>query len=343
MYRFEPSRITREILLNTHSEEEYFSFYGIPPKKGLFCSPMRADRNPTCSFYRNKHGVLKFKDFGTGDNFDFIQLVMSKFNVTYSKALKIIANDFNLITREHYTKNTSINVYDNIKIDDQGVTAIQCEIREFSNEDLAWWNKFGITEKTLKKFKVYAVKHVFLNGVLSYSESKSNPIYGYYFGKKDGIEMWKIYFPLRKKYRFLLNCSEIQGLSKLPSNGEIVVVTKSYKDVMTLYELGIPAIAPQCESIIINEDVYKKLSSRFNTVIFNGDWDKAGKLFMIKSTLRYKSLAMSFIDKQKFGKDISDFVSIHGMDKARELFNSINLDNFQHQLTRCQRIKQKEK
>ena len=329
------------MLLKAHSEEEYFSFYGVSPRKGLFCSPLRGDRNPTCSFYRNRAGVLKFKDFGTGDNFDFVHLVMYRFGCDYNEALKIIAIDFGIIQKEGAVKNVPVFKYNKVEIEPQKTASIQCEIRDFNQVDLDWWGSFGITLPTLKRFKVYAVKNVFLNGDLLCSESLSNPIYGYYFGKKDGIEQWKIYFPKRKKHRFLLNCSEIQGLNKIPENGEYIVVTKSYKDVMTLYELKIPAIAPQAESVIISDDVYNKISSRFKYVIFNGDWDRAGQAFMIKSTIKYKGFAMSIKNKEKFGKDISDFVSIHGIEKARKLISIIEdrlrSGVYNHQLIRWQK------
>lgn len=344
MFKFEPSKITREVLLNAKSEEEYFSFYGISPQKGLFKSPLRADHNPTCSFYRNSKGVLKFKDFGTGDNWDFIQLVMHRFGVDYGKALKIIANDIGIINKEKYERHDPIQPYNHEVVESKGQCIIQCELKEYSSQELQWWGTFGIKESTLKKFKVFSVKHVFLNGDLFCTSSEQNPIYGYYFGKKDGIENWKIYFPFKKKFRFLLNCSEIQGLSKLPEKGEYVVVTKSLKDVMTLYELGIPAIAPQAESVVISEDIYNKIASRFKNVIFNGDWDRAGKLYMIKSTNKYKGHALTFKYKSKHAKDISDFVMIHGFERAIKLVDALKerfeSGVYKHQLTRWERKKE---
>ena len=49
--------ITKEFLLEKNTEETYMQFYlDIPVKKGLFRSPLREDKSPTCSFYRNKNG-----------------------------------------------------------------------------------------------------------------------------------------------------------------------------------------------------------------------------------------------------------------------------------------------
>lgn len=44
---FEPT-ITKQYLLDRASQETYLEYYlGIPVKKGLFKSPLRADNNPT--------------------------------------------------------------------------------------------------------------------------------------------------------------------------------------------------------------------------------------------------------------------------------------------------------
>src|SRR5690606_12407025 len=122
-------------------------------------------------------------------------------------------------------------------------------------------------------FNVHSVENVFLNGNWFCNSSPINPIYGYYFGKKEGVEQWKIYFPKKRSHRFLLNTSVIQGLKQLPKTGDVVVVTKSYKDVMALYELGIPAIAPQAESVVLTRKQGETLTKRFKYIITNGDWD----------------------------------------------------------------------
>ena len=40
------------MILNKVSQEQLMEHYlGIPVKKGLFKSPLRRDKNPTCAFY----------------------------------------------------------------------------------------------------------------------------------------------------------------------------------------------------------------------------------------------------------------------------------------------------
>lgn len=58
----------------------------------------------------------------------------------------------------------------------------------------------------------------------------------------------------------------IQGSKMLPKSGEFVVVTKSLKDVMALYEFGIPAIAPNSENLF-NRSNMKNFKLNFNKYI----------------------------------------------------------------------------
>ena len=102
---FEPT-ITKQYLLDRASQETYLEYYlGIPVKKGLFKSPLRADNNPTCSFYRNKSGDIVLKDFSGAFYGNFISVVMYKYGLTYYKALRMIANDFGYIKHPKLKKN----------------------------------------------------------------------------------------------------------------------------------------------------------------------------------------------------------------------------------------------
>ena len=317
-----PSRVTKEVLLNSNSEETYMAHYlGLTPRDNeLYVSPLRNDKNPTAAFYRGIGGSLKFKDFGDGTCEDFVGVVQLLFKCSYPRALEIVANDFGIVKKPHLAVNAPKAQADGTVTNEESVvTVIQCKIREFTEEDLKWWGDQGIGHNTLIKFNVHAVEHVYLNGFLHTSDSKMNPIYGYYFGMKDGIEQWKIYFPKRKKYRFLLNTNQVQGWKHLPKDGELLVITKSYKEVMALHELGIPAIAAQTEAVVLDNRYIHHLKKRFKIIVTNGDYDRAGQILMAKSRRAYKTICLTFTNKDLYGKDITEFIEKHGIEKARKL------------------------
>ena len=183
MYELEvTTRITKELLLSKQwTQETYFEHYlGIPVKKGLFCSPpiIRKDNKPTCAFYKGANGVLKYKDFA-GPTFDFVGAVMYIFECSYYSALRIIANDFGFINLDNKPKNPPKISYTGNELKETERAKIQVELKDFSEKELAWWESFGISLNTLKKFKVFSIKSVFLNGNYHTSSTESSPIYGY--------------------------------------------------------------------------------------------------------------------------------------------------------------------
>ena len=322
MYKLEIApKVTRELLLSKNSQETYFEHYlGVPVKKGLFRSPsvIRSDANPTCSFYKNKNNILMYKDFA-GPTFDFIGCVMYLFNCNYYNALRIIAHDFNIIPIADIPRNPPKIQYTNTVLEKTSKSRIEVELKEFSEKELKWWEGFGISKNTLKKFQVYSIKSIFLNGVYFSSSSESSPIYGYYGGTaSDGTELWRLYMPTKRNYRFLSNWSQemIQGSKQLPKSGEFVVITKSMKDVMSLYEFGITAIAPNSENLFLTEPQYNKIKSRFNQVYLLYDRDLPGVKSANKIRKKFKEVKVLLTPKTK---DFSDYVKKYGIMKTFKL------------------------
>lgn len=319
-FTFEP-KITKSYLLSQYSEETYMEYYlGIKVAKGLFCSPLRRDNNPTCSFYKNKSGELIFKDFNGSFYGNFISVVMEKYHVSYYKALQIIAEDFNLSKR--HTDKVAVNPIkpSTTVFKDTGPADVRVEIKDFTQEELNWWNSYGITLDILKKFNVYSCKNIFLNGELFKTIYKNNFMFGYYGGKKDNLELWRIYFPKQSNYRFLTNwpAKKIQGLKQLKKDGDICVITKSMKDTMCLYSLGISAIAPNSENLFIADTILERLKFKFKYIIVLYDSDLPGIQNMRKIKKKHPELIYFYIPRHYNAKDISDFYKKYGKDKTLE-------------------------
>lgn len=319
-FTFEP-KITKSYLLSQYSEETYMEYYlGIKVAKGLFCSPLRRDNTPTCSFYKNKSGELIFKDFNGSFYGNFISVVMEKYHVSYYKALQIIAEDFNL-SKRHTDKKVANPIKPSTTIfKDTGPADVRVEIKDFTQEELNWWSSYGITLDILKKFNVYSCKNIFLNGELFKTIYKDNFMFGYYGGKKDNLELWRIYFPKQSNYRFLTNwpAKKIQGLKQLKKDGDICVITKSMKDTMCLYSLGISAIAPNSENLFIADTILERLKSKFKYIIVLYDNDLPGIQNMRKIKKKHPELIYFYIPRHYNAKDISDFYKKYGKDKTLE-------------------------
>ena len=324
--------LNKELILSKYSEEQIMEFYlHIKVKKGLFRSPLRVDKNPTCSFFRNSSGTLYFKDFATGQCLNCFSVVQELFRCNYHEALKIIANDLGIIRDSTLIRNKGKISSNVVKIEDKEISKIQVQVQDFTELELKWWNKYGITKDILDKYRVYSCKYVFLNGNILAESKQHCPIFGYYGGmiqqNKEKIELWRCYFPKRTSYRWITNwpSKKIQGYEQLPKKGNILCITKSMKDLMCLHSLGINAIAPNSENLFLSDNVLKNLKERFKYIVVFYDNDRPGLYNMAKIRRQYPELLYTYIPKKYNSKDISDFHKNYGRKKSLKLIEELVL------------------
>ena len=317
-------KITKDFILSKVNQESIMQHYckgaDVNSKK-LFLSPLRSDNHVTCSIYKSKSGVLYMHDFATNEHIDCWNLVMKLYNCNYYEALKIIAQDFHLIDSSNVVKTQIPKIVEPLKETESA--RIQVQIKEFTDNELKWWKSFGISKKTLKKYHVFSLQHVFLNGELKFISSEQCPIYGYYFGKdKNGNEKWKCYFPTRDSFRFLNNLSKkvLQGYHQLPKTGDLLVITKSMKDVCALYEFGISAVSPNSETLFIDDKKLEEFKRRFKHILVIYDQDRPGKHNMWLIRKQYPELNY-YVLPPNLEKDFTDTIRQVGVDKMRELVN----------------------
>lgn len=326
-FSFQP-KITKELILSRFSEEQLVEYYlHIPVKKGLFRSPLRRDKQPTCSFYRNKSGTLIFKDFATGQHLNIFDVVQTIFRCNYFDSLRIIANDFGIVRDNALHKNPGKINLNPIKIKDKEISKIQIEVQEFTDSELKWWGKYGISKDILNRFNVYSCKYIFLNDQLFAESQQHCPIFGYYGKKYQGLELWRCYFPKRTSFRFITNwpSKKIQGYDQLPKKGKLLVITKSMKDSMCLYSCGITACAPNSENLFIPDKVLEDLKNRFENIVVLYDNDRPGLYNMAKIRKEHPELTYVFIPKRYGSKDISDFYKDHGRKETLNLIKTFIL------------------
>jgi DNA primase len=112
----------------------------------------------------------------------------------------------------------------------------------------------------------------------------------------------------------------LQGAKQLPEGGDLLVITKSMKDVMCLYSLGITALAPNSENLFLTQNQYDKLKKRFKTIILFYDNDLPGIHNMNKFRKQF-DIKCIWIPRKYGAKDISDFYKMYGREKTIELVN----------------------
>lgn len=297
--------ITLDYILSKVTEYDIYARYIGQFKIGfIYNSPFREDKNPSFGIFRSrKSGKLLFKDHGNGECGDVIKFVELYTGLTnYNDILNRIVTDMSI------TNNTKLK---SIKQYESKDTVIGVVRQDWTDVDKQYWSQFGITKETLIKFNVSSIKYYLCDGVVKGIYKDENPMYAYKV-----YDHFKIYRPLADKYtkwRNNLAPYDIQGYEQLPKKGNLLIITKSLKDVMCLYEMGYTAISPSSESTFLTPDVIDALKRRFKRILICFDRDISGVKNMRKISLK-TGLKGFLVHKKWKAKDISDAIKLNGFE-----------------------------
>ena len=291
-------------LLEKVDDYAIYSYYLGEFKIGqLMNSPLRSnDKMPSFAVFKGRNGVLLFKDHGTGEYGNALKFMKLYKGIQtrdeLERELLRIVRKINPIRGEvkpTYTKTV-----------DLGSTDIGIVRQPFTEVDKRYWKQFHISLDTLRKFNVFSIKYFLCNRVVRGTYKEANPMYAYKVYDK-----FKIYRPLASKYtkwRTNLTNRHVQGLAELPKEGgNLLIITKSLKDVMCLYEMGFYAISPSSETTFIPNDILQSLKNKWKNIVILFDRDKTGMLKAREYSKQYKFDAL-FVNKKFNAKDISDAI-----------------------------------
>lgn len=297
--------ITLDYILSKVTEYDIYARYIGQFKIGfIYNSPFREDKNPSFGIFRSrKSGKLLFKDHGNGECGDVIKFVELYTGLTnYNDILNRIVTDMSI------TNNTKLKSTKQYESKDTVIGVVR---QDWTDVDKQYWSQFGITKETLIKFNVSSIKYYLCDGVVKGIYKDENPMYAYKV-----YDHFKIYRPLADKYtkwRNNLAPYDIQGYEQLPKKGDLLIITKSLKDVMCLYEMGYTAISPSSESTFLTPDVIDDLKLRFKRILICFDRDISGVKNMRKISLK-TGLKGFLVHKKWKAKDISDAIKLNGFE-----------------------------
>ena len=162
------------------------------------------------------------------------------------------------------------------------------KVKPFSDEELQFWQQFGITPPILAKYQVASLKEF----VTENNENKhykllptdKEPLFAY-----QGKRYLKLYHPfstVRFQYAGDLGDKYCFGLEQLPPKGNILFITGGEKDVLSLVSKGYFAICFNSETSNVPQGIIRKLTYRFKHVVILYDCDKTG----IESSAKHENL-----------------------------------------------------
>lgn len=317
-------QLTKEELLLKYSDYDIFKYYVGDFELGqVYNSPLRrGDDIPSFNiFYSSQHNCLLFKDFAgkRGDVIIFVQELFSL--LTYQDAINRIDQDMDKLL--YLLPSPLKAVY-------SSYSKIECQIqivaRSWYKRDIDYWDKFGITLPTLQRFYVVPIFGYYHNQF--YIET-TDLAYAY-LEYKDQKLTYKIYRPLASKNKKWRNNNPYgvhAGYTQLPKKGRLLIITKSLKDVMSLYEcLFIPSIAVQSETCFIKDTVVEEYKTRFNQIVTLFDNDRQG-IEQGESYQKLYNIPSIFIPDKHRVKDFSDLVKQVGKVHAGDILKELILTN----------------
>uniref|UniRef100_A0AAU8BA84 Polymerase/primase n=1 Tax=Dulem virus 42 TaxID=3145760 RepID=A0AAU8BA84_9CAUD len=298
-------------LISQLTDYDIFSYYmGDFIVGKLYNSPLRHDdKIPSFAVFKGRQGNLMFKDHGSGISGNAITFIKEYKHISSNSELEKELLRIIKTTAPKSTR-TSTKEYKSYSTTDIGVVR-----QDFTDIDKQYWGKYNISISTLQKFDVFSIKYFLCNKIVSGIYKDEQPMYAYKVNDK-----FKIYRPLNSKYtkwRTNLTTSDIQGYKQLPENGNLLIITKSLKDVMVLYELGYSAISPSSETSFIPDDILISLQDRFKHILILFDRDKAGMKKAREFSKKYK-LDAFFVNKKFAAKDISDAIDRNDTETVKQ-------------------------
>jgi len=313
--------LTIENILNKVDEYNIFKTYcsNFKDIDKPFKSELYNDTKASCRITFN-YKRLWYKDFGEGERaIDCFTYIMKKYNLSFQQALGLVSNDFNLGLKKPKESVIKSNVCVNNScctdlLHEKRDTEIKVKYRNWTKNDVFFWNGlYHIEKETLDLYKTRPIKYSFLNGKFYIAPKLS---FASLINIKDFKCKYKIYSPFTFQ-KWICNCNshDFLGYEQLPETGELLIITKSLKDVMELYQYGYASIAPQNETTCISIEFMAELKQRFKRVVLFFDNDDAG----VKGAKKH--IKLHNIENIKLPvtdtKDISDYVKDFGFHNGK--------------------------
>ena len=264
-----------------------------------------SERTPSMWVFVDK-GQYKFKDFSTGKGGNKIDLIKELFSIDYSKAIFKIGQDYNkFITEKGEYSQSTIKPEAKYKVD--GI-----KIRDWNEYDKRFWLQFNIGEDILNKYNVKPLE--FYHMVKEDNKITIKQPYIYAYLTKN--EVYKIYQPRNKKFKFIKVKPHLQGLDQLEYNQPYLIICSSLKDAMCLKQFGynVEVIAPDSENTIIKPYIIENLKKKYKKVVTLFDNDVAGHNAVTKHQQLY-DITGTWLDSSK---DIADLVKEKGFADAHK-------------------------
>lgn len=246
----------------------------------LFMSPFRDDgNNPGCQFKYNDAGEIHFIDYGRVrvyyDALDFAKHYKYP-HASFQERLQLIFKD----VLRFRARNVSPGQYKPTVAKKKAMTG-EVVYNDLDDYDYEVWEYMGILEETLTFYDVQQGRRVYINGHMFHEYTPLNPMYAYLVYDQV-IQLYKPYESNRKKrFRQFNQDRSFLGKKQIEQQDhhELIWITSSYKDIMSLYQAtGWMGAAQWGEGHVLSDEDLAFLRSKTKNIVGFMDNDEAGRL-----------------------------------------------------------------
>ena len=324
-----------ESIKNKYTDAQLVAYYlNINSIPCVINSPLRRDKHPSFGLYSTDGKRINWVDLATSEKGDIFNLLSKLWGVTLAEVIFKIDADFSHFNLESNISKLSLPSIVKTK-EYTSNSKLECKIRSWEDYDIEYWESYGINVKWLKYADVYPVEYKIVlkdNNKFIFKADK----YAYaYVEHKEGRVSLKIYQPFNTNgYKWSNNHdgSVISLWTKIPKEGDIVVICSSLKDALCLWiNTGIPALAVQGEGYQISDTAINQLRSRYKKIAILFDNDGPGIIDGVKLASRTGFLNI-VLPQFKGGKDISDYYKIVGKEIFSKTIKNLIIDNKDYDL-----------
>lgn len=303
-----------EILEEVDEYLLYCFYLGFNPEMRVrYKSPVRdprnADDNASWSLFTNTSRLSReyaWKDSGTGEFGDIYKLVMMKYGCkNRAIAIEKVKQDFLVGNGTEFARQI-IAAPKNVD-----PAHIKLKSRAFDHGDLEWWfERTGAGEDRLNRFCVRRVKYYWMYDHQNTPSFCNDRVYSYRI-----YDHYQLYFPHRdrdRRFRNDFNDEHLLGFNQLRYQSDILIITKSMKDIITLDTMDFEAVSPRGEHTPIPAKFMEFLKTKYKFIVTLFDNDGKHRAWGYDCP----SIELPVLPTKE--KDPSDFYFVFGHDFTRK-------------------------
>lgn len=276
--------------------------------------PCNADDNASWSLFTNTSRLNReyaWKDSGTGEYGDIYKLVMLLCKCkNKASAIEQVKQDF-LFGKGSELARQGISAPKNVD-----PAHIKIKSRAFDCDDLQWWlARTGADEERLNRFCVRRVKYYWMYDHQNTPSFCNDPVYSYRI-----YDHYQLYFPHRdrdRRFRNDFTDDHLLGHNQLRFQSDILIITKSMKDIITLDTLGFEAVSPRGEHTPIPAKFLEFLKTKYKVIVTLFDNDGKHRAWGYD----FPSIELPVLPTKE--KDSSDFYFVFGEDHTRQVIDQL--------------------